>query len=304
MTEIQTQTVMAPFAEVWIAGEQVDARVSRYRAGKSIIQPGGVCEVTLAHPEGVSSPALDAFLAASPKEKPLTQIKLGLGYRGLNDGEPYGVFTGYIQKAEALHDGRILKILALDDLPLRNLIYKKGSLSVKLSEDISEIVVKAGIAEHWLNLPNKTFSHRIQNTQTAFDLLASLRKRALLPYPWYFDANGLFLWTPWEAEDQAETPVYRYQTNIVLLKPSESDLSGEDDRYRKSPLYKDWKEAQPKGPVYELETIPAPWLYAGQVVRVEKHPKAASGDYRIDSLVHKRGGGQTRTVAMIRRIAV
>jgi hypothetical protein len=296
---------MAPYAIVTLGGVEVEARLGDYRALKSVVSPSGSANVTLAAKGGVISPALDAFLAAAPGEKPFLPFTLETGYAEIGGRV---VFTGHVNKATPKEGGLLVEIEALDDLALRRFQYKKSEFAATLPEIIEEIVVDSAIADHDIGVTSGVMEHAVQDGTSPLDLLSSLQsnREFEIPFTWYWTAFGKFVWRPWTPPAQDQVFTFQYRVNIVELVPDEENdtvASEVETKQAKSAAYEAWAAGEPQGPSYTLETIPHPWIQAGDLVRLADHPIAADGDYRVDEIEHLHQGGRTRSVLAIRRMA-
>lgn len=301
MKMLVEKKVMTPTASVNLAGVEVLALVRGHRCGKSMMQPGGTCEVVLAEQTGALAEVGEQLAAAlsGQEKKTLVPFEFYLGYRSIGQ---YQVFTGHVRGSELGPQKRVLRIEANDDEPLRRLVLTEQKLKTSPQEVVEKYLQEAGLPGFSVDLPTYKMEHSISDNQPLLDLLGSVKRNAKIPFSWFFDVEGYLHWRPWAEENQGETYVYRYQENIVSLSPIESNRADEEEeweRERKAKLDPNF----PPGPVYRLEAIPQPWIFPWAAVQVE-HPRAEGfTHFRVDSIEHRGGHGRTRTVMHIRGIS-
>lgn len=300
---IEIKTCMSPYAEIAIDGAPLDVRVSTYRVSRALLAPTGTLSMAIARTDGIVCAPLAAFAAAAANDRPVVKAGLALGYKDLGDSAL--VFTGYVSKLTSFDEGRLITFEALDDLMLRRNRYKASKFSATPAELVAEIAADSPLDVASVDLPTtKTERHTVATGTSALEFLGSLQSTAKIPYSWRFDAQGRFVWAPWAAAPAAYA--FAYKVNIVKLDPIEEDEQSEyepSDPDKPDVNLEAWIATEPKGPRYRLETVPHPWIMPGDVVTLAGHPKAADGEYRVDSLEHYHEPGRTRSEFEIVRIA-
>ena len=215
------QPVMWPTASATI-GSTKALRLAEHRALKEYSDGGGSCELSLADQAGLSLPDVDAFIAAPPDAKPLVPVTLTLGYKGFGE---WVVFTGWLAEAEYGPRRLTARLTVLDDLPLRAMRITKFAVEKQPQDIVAALLAAAGwTAAIEVDLSGAaTLKKDVAKNETALDLLGRLRDTAKIRFPWWIDAAGRFIWTPWYVMGSEKTYIFRRQVNVVSLIPNESD---------------------------------------------------------------------------------
>lgn len=304
---IEITNVMAPYAVPLLDGEALPLKLAGFAVTKSMVQPGGTLELTLVDNEPIELAALTRFAEAPASERPMIPIALGLGYR---DGlAPATIFSGWVSRFAPLHEGRVIQLEALDDLPLRidELVVSGKDTSAKELVE-SALVEMAEDVDFDIDIPTAPLQHNVSDKRSVLDVLGDLKQTANIPFTWFFTVDGRLIWKPW-IPPAGERYVFEYKKNIVQLEPDNEDLAVEepdtpvDEEVEDEPSIVAWQENRPKGPVYRLSTIPHPWIEPGHVVRVSGHPRAVDGEYRVDTAEHYVRDRESRSIFSLRRLA-
>ena len=310
------QEMMAPAVSFNINDTDLVQRLSEHQATKSCTSPGGTCDVTIVDQAGIDIAGLNEFIAAPANAKPLMKCILNCGYKGDPASPLTGQWinwTGYLNRAEYGFRNQVLRLSCIDDKPLIDTKIVKFSLGQTPQKAVEELLAAAGIADYYVDLSGaKTMRYNVAKNQTVKDLLGEIMNSAKIQFCWWFDWSGKFIWAPWE-EVTGDFPGhfnFGYRVNVVKIAPVEADLitAGEikEDKDKTKPVF---DSGEPMGPIYDLETIPHPWIgpwyvvklsgYANGAKELKTPPRAKDGLYRVDSVTH-RGGQESRTAMRIR----
>jgi len=304
----ETQIVKTVVAAVYLGGENLSEEageiaqqivVSRLRLSKNLLEPSDMAEVELVQQDGSSLWPLTQELGAALKTTPptLVPIEFGLGYRSVET--LHLPFIGHVHAAAPGHNGLTLRIEALDDKALHRELATKLEKTASPHDAVCWALDALGLTDYVVDLPKATMPHLISDAATAFDFFAQIRSTARIPFSWYFNPKGEFVWAPWNEADwtDAAEPVYSflYQQNIVELTPTVSDLETEEETWLKEtkntsldPTIQAYFANLPRGDVFDLVTIPQPWLWPGETI-VVNHPLSEYTRFRLDGIVHEIG---------------
>ena len=271
--DLRGKLILAPASSLLVDGVVLPDRLIGYKATESVVAAGAESEFTLADPRA----ALD--LAEG------MQVQLRLGYQGLYAPTP--VYTGRVLSVARRQDTRVRTTTDFALAAEIKVTWRRMTPESIVRGLLAACAFPVDVAR--LDLPPRVLPHFVCKQASVKEHLRSLRYNLIRHkwpigghvleegYPtWWFDRLGQFHWHGAEAGISGAPFRFEYGFNISELNPADSAPG-----------------------LIRLTTYPVPWVQAGDMVLVT-HPYVGEAQpFRVDTHVHERQGGRTRSDLML-----